>query len=230
MGMLGALAIGGLLGSLLFGGAFNGLNFMDILIFAGLAYFLYRMFVKRKQTRYDYAAANANRPNSNAQNNGFDTDLLFKENASENRRPSAEQVDAEFSSNQRAAIQTPAGFDEADFLQGAKNCYRSLQKAWDQGELAEIRGLTTDKIFSEIQLQMDANDSNQHTEIISLKAELLELHENQGNLEAAVLFHAILKEQPEAPQQEIEEVWHFTKPKGSRQPGWYLDGIQQLEN
>ena len=44
MGMLGGLALGGLLGAMFFGGAFAGLNFMDILVFGGIAYLLYKLF------------------------------------------------------------------------------------------------------------------------------------------------------------------------------------------
>lgn len=47
MGMLGGLALGGLLGSLFFGGAFEGLNLMDMLLFAGIAYLVYRLFAAK---------------------------------------------------------------------------------------------------------------------------------------------------------------------------------------
>jgi predicted lipid-binding transport protein (Tim44 family) len=58
MGLLGGLALGGLLGSLFFGGAFENFNFMDILIFGGIAYLLYKLF-----------AAKAGRPRTSGVNN-----------------------------------------------------------------------------------------------------------------------------------------------------------------
>jgi len=48
MGMLGGLALGGLLGSLFFCGAFENINFMDILVFGGIAFLLYKLFAARK--------------------------------------------------------------------------------------------------------------------------------------------------------------------------------------
>ena len=51
MGMLGGLALGGLLGSLFFGGAFENFNFMDILIFGGIASLLYKMFAAKAKAR-----------------------------------------------------------------------------------------------------------------------------------------------------------------------------------
>jgi predicted lipid-binding transport protein (Tim44 family) len=33
----------------------------------------------------------------------------------------------------------------------------------------------------------------------------------------------------EGETEQVREVWHFTKPVNSKQPKWYLDGIQQLE-
>lgn len=47
MGLLGGLALGGLLGSLFFGGAFENFNFMDILIFGGIAYLLFKLFATK---------------------------------------------------------------------------------------------------------------------------------------------------------------------------------------
>lgn len=238
MGMLGALALGGLLGSLFFGGAFEGFNFMDILVFGGIAYLLYRLFAaKAAQSRPtlaynrndydDYQQTESyrdNGPSYGSSQSGFDTDLMFGKNKPSDSQTDYQQ-DADF-----AAADIPADFNEKDFLAGAEVAFRTLQKAWDERDLAEIRGLTNDKVFAEIQDQLRGSDQVNQTEILKLESELLEVREIGSELEATVLFDTIMRENPSDHPEQVREVWHFTKPKNSRQPKWYLDGIQQLEN
>jgi predicted lipid-binding transport protein (Tim44 family) len=229
MGMLGGLALGGLLGSMFFGGAFENLNMMDMLVFAGIAFLLFRLF-KGRQTQP--VAGNAygrtnhsdsvtpndySTPATGSNSAGFNTDLLFGKNAA------ASGVNSVPVSNQ-----VPADFDQTAFLAGAESAYRYLQSAWDSRDLAAIRGLTTDKVFAEIQDQLRSSNGNNKTEILKLTAELLEVREQGTELEAVVLFDSLMRED-EGETEQVREVWHFTKPVNSKQPKWYLDGIQQLE-
>ena len=233
MGMLGGLALGGLLGSLFFGGAFENFNFMDILVFAGVGYLLYRLFAARSRQQ---PVANAgygqdHQRQADTQNyyretqqpasstSGFDTDVLFKgKSAGGSFQPTA----------QADAASLPAGFDQRAFLAGAQSAYRHLQAAWDNRDLAEIRGLTTDKVFAEIQEQLRASNVSNKTVVVSLNAELLAAREVGSELEAVVLFDALISED-DAAAAPVKEVWHFVKPINSKQTRWYLDGIQQLE-
>ncbi len=232
MGMLGGLALGGLLGSMFFGGAFENLNMMDILVFAGIAFLVFRLFRGRQNqpaagTAYartghtenpapgEYADTTA----PGTKSAGFNTDLLFGKNAP------APAFDQPASAN---AAQVPADFDQTAFLAGAESAFRYLQSAWDSRDLAAIRGLTTDKVFAEIQDQLRASATDNKTEILKLTSELLEVREQGSELEAVVLFESLIRED-EGETQQVREVWHFTKPVNSKQPKWFLDGIQQLE-
>jgi predicted lipid-binding transport protein (Tim44 family) len=242
MGMLGGLALGGLLGSML-GGAFHGINFLDILVFGAIAFLLYKLFAARKagsaqQPAYNRSAdhhyqdaASSHQDHQASQTNpaGFDTDILFKKDknntASSESYAQPAQQDGGFA---KAAM--PKDFDQQAFLNGAKTAFAHLQKAWDDRDLAEIRGLTTDKVFAEIQDQLKASATENRTEILKLEAELLEVREVGSELEAVVLFDSIMREDVNAQAEQVREVWHFIKPKISIQPKWYLDGIQQLED
>lgn len=232
MGMLGGLALGGLLGSLFFGGAFENFNFMDILVLGGIAYLLYRLFAARKagqnqpignaygRSSYQETDAPASyRSGEPASSNpaGFNTDVLF------NKDKNAAPQNAEL-----AVANIPADFDQRAFLAGAESAYRFLQASWDNRDLAAIRGLTTDKVFAEIQDQLRASDAANKTEVLKLNAELLEVREIGTELEAVVLFDSLMRED-DGQTEQVREVWHFTKPISSKQPKWFLDGIQQLE-
>jgi predicted lipid-binding transport protein (Tim44 family) len=230
MGMLGGLALGGLLGSLFFGGAFENFNFMDILVLGGVAFLLYKLFAAKagaaQRPAYNRTAHNEDAPQPVTSNPaGFNTDVLF----TKDKKPLADsQFQPPADSNKPIAM--PDGFDPQAFLSGAKIAFTTLQKAWDDRDLAEIRGLSTDNVFAEIQAQIRASATENHTDILKLDAELLEVREIGSELEAVVLFDAIMREDINGQTEQVREVWHFVKPKISLQPKWLLDGIQQLED
>lgn len=239
MGMLGGLAIGGLLGSMFGGGGFQGINFFDILIFGAIAFFLYKMFAARAGTAqkpvYGRTSDNSYQDSTSSYQpyeqppqqrpSGFDTDILFDKNKKSIDVPDQglQNQDADFNT---AVI--PTGFDTQGFLTGAKIAYKALQKAWDERDLAEIRSLTTDKVFAEIQDQIKASSEENHTDVLKVEAELLEVREIGNEIEAVVLFDTVMREENDAQAGQVREVWHFVKPSNPSQTKWLLDGIQQL--
>lgn len=241
MGLLGGLALGGLLGSLFFGGAFEGMNFMDILVFGGIAYLLFRLFAARSRQGHAQAAGyqrqygdgyqfdrSHNRPREQSNqgfqdDDGFDTDVMFDKNNASIQQDVSQAAETE-------QKHLPAGFDEWDFMNGAENAFRMLQKAWDEKDLTSIRSMTTDQVFADIQQQLNDSTEAHQTDILKLNSELLEVRDFGGEMEAVVLFDCILRENVEAQSAQVREVWHFVKTRNSLQQGWQLDGIQQLED
>lgn len=238
MGMLGGLAIGGMLGALFFGGAFENINFFDILILAGIAFLVYKLFAARRRRAQTHTATaggtgamasarttlggSQHRP-STAGQRSFDTDLLFKGKSSAGAGRQTQQA------NKR-----PAAFDERSFMQGAEQAYRQLQDCWDRGDLSAIRNLTTDAVFNELDSQLRERQGANRTEVLKLRPQLLEVKEQADQWQAAVLYDALLREVDESSgshpdPQWVREVWHFIRAAQSRRPTWYLDGIQQLE-
>ena len=234
MGILGGLAIGGMLGALFFGGAFEGINFFDILIIALIGFLAYKLLFAKRKTQDGMTPATAGggtyqQPDDNDQQQ-YRTSQ--NETSGSNHNPhTAEAYQEAPESNSgldelRGTI--PKDFDQQSFLQGAKSCFERLQKAWDEGDLAELRQFTTDQVFAEIQDQHKAKTSHSQTKVINLKAELLKVEELGSKNEATVLFEALINE--DGAEGHISEIWHFTKSNSSLQPTWYVDGIQQVED
>ena len=241
MGMLGGLALGGLLGALFFGGAFENINFLDILLFAGIAFLLYKLFMARKRSAMrqqtaaspgeaaaaasqgDYHNTAHQQTSATAQDTasprrGFNTDLLFK------NKPGAAGASRSSDYRPSSASERPAGFNESEFITGAKRAYRLLQESWDRGDLTNIRTLTTDAVYREIERQFNERHGENRTEILKLNAELLEVQEAKGQWEVAVLFDARLREIDETSESsrrrphEVQEVWHFVRQADSNKP------------
>jgi len=226
MGMLGGLALGGLLGSMLFGHGFQGINFLDILLFAGIAFLLFKLFAGRKQTGpvatgYGDAGSTSGygyqRQAQGGTPAGFDTDVMFGRGQSASAAPVV-----------NAPVSLPADFDQLAFLNGAKAAYNQMQRAWDSGDLADLRALTTDKVFGELQDQIRARQGSSRTELLKVEASILQVSDSANDRDVAVLFDVMMNEDGEGPNR-VREVWHFTRARNSRTPTWFLDGIQQWE-
>ncbi len=218
MGLLGGLALGGLLGALFFGGAFDGINFMDVLLFGLVAFVIYKFMASRARQQPQPAAAgyrNTQIDEQQPQQADQITDQRYgSSNDSDNDGPSLDSL--------RSAA--PKGFDQNAFIDGAKNCFARLQNSWDEGDLADIRQFTADHVFGEIQDQFHSRTGNSQTEIIDLNAELLSASDLGSKQEAIVLFKAQLRE--DGNDIHVDEVWHFVKANNSA--NWQLEGIQQV--
>jgi predicted lipid-binding transport protein (Tim44 family) len=121
----------------------------------------------------------------------------------------------------------PAGFDAEAFAREAKINFLRLQAANDAGNLDDLREFTSPEVFAELQMQVrERGAQTQHTEVMDLKAEVLECVEEGGRYVASVRFHGLLREEAGSTPADFDEIWHLVKPvQGNR--GWQVAGIQQ---
>jgi predicted lipid-binding transport protein (Tim44 family) len=251
-GMLGGLALGGLLGALFFGGAFEGINFLDILIFAGVAFLLYKLLVARRRPPPAHAGTAPGGLFGAGMGTGgygtsatgpadaeaevrrswdLDTPAMRRKFGTGNSSPGTRLAPAE----QDTDADFAPDFDQPAFLEGAKRAYRMLQEAWDREDLETLRALTTNAVFGELQSQLAERHGDNRTVVLSLEAELLEARQAHDQIEATVLFDAYLREVDTNVDSgdrghQVREVWHFVRRLDTDTPTWYLDGIQQLED
>lgn len=121
----------------------------------------------------------------------------------------------------------PPDFDVAAFVRVAKVQFIRMQAAHDAGNLADIREFTTPEMFAEIKLDIDERGSaTQHTEVINVEAEVLEVVTESSRHIASVRFHGTMREAQGAPVEAFDEVWNLVKPLQGG--GWILAGVQQL--
>ncbi|RMX05797.1 Tim44 domain-containing protein [Corticibacter populi] len=127
----------------------------------------------------------------------------------------------------------PQGFDTNGFLDAAKRNFVSLQKAWDEGDLVALRAMMTDEMLAEIRQQLaerDAHNGGQpnHTEVITLDAQLLGIEELDDVYMASVEFSGMIQENAAAGPAPFREVWNMTKPRNGGS-GWLVAGLQALQ-
>ena len=134
---------------------------------------------------------------------------------------------APLSWNAGQASAIPEGFDTVGFLRHAKTNFIRMQAAWDKADVNDIREFTTPEMFAELKMQLTERGASQnHTDVVSLDAELLGIETTAGEHIASVRFSGTIREAQNASAEPFNEVWVLAKPV-SGQGGWLLAGVQQ---
>ena len=217
--MLGGLLMGGLIGSLLFGGmhSWGGPGFLDILIIGGLLFFLFRFLKARRMATQEAGQAS------------FSTGLDSRE-AWGSTGPGYGSVQGMPVPAASEEVSIPQGFDQEDFMKGAKAVYTRLQNAWDKRDLEDIRYFTSKEVWEEIHRQAQEDPHPGKTEILRVNARLLEVASSNSHTVASVLFDVMMRESKEEDMaNEVREIWHFSKDDKDPKSFWVLEGIQQVE-
>jgi predicted lipid-binding transport protein (Tim44 family) len=214
LGPLAGLAAGGLLASMLFGDGFEGLQIMDILLFAGLIFggiMLFKMMRKRSQPAAAGAYGGANMPYESP------------DNANYREAAGGAQMGGEVS-------ESPAWFDGSSFAEGAKTHFVRLQAAWDKGDFRDIRDYTSPELFAELKRERDKlGEESHYTEVVTLNAQLLETRREGDQLVASVHFTGLVREEEGASANALSEIWHVVHDWDAPQGDWLIAGIQQVD-
>jgi len=199
-GILGGLALGGLLGYLFGGNGILGLVLLALLA-VGVILALRAAARRRHEARPMQLAGMANET--------VTAQALPQASASAAPSP---------------AVSIPAGFDMTGFLRTAKMQFIRLQAANDSGRVEEVRDFTTPQMFEELRADLQPG---QHTDVVALNADLLELAQEKESFWASVRFSGTVREEKDGEPVGFEEVWNLVKPADGSS-GWLLAGIQQM--
>ena len=215
--MLGGLALGGMLGWLMgangLGGLMVGILLAMLVAFAVFA--VIRMVMAKR--------SGEQRP---VQYAGLGSETVAAPPPSQAAGFERAQASTGGSNVRSASI--PDGFDVAGFLRAAKLNYMKLQIANDKGDLEELREFTSPELFEELKRDvLGRGSSSQHTDVLALNADLLEVATEGDKHWASVRFSGTIRESAAGQTEGFEEVWNLAKPvDGSG--GWTLAGIQQM--
>jgi predicted lipid-binding transport protein (Tim44 family) len=122
----------------------------------------------------------------------------------------------------------PATFDSEGFGRIAKMIFIRLQAANDSRNLDDLRGFTTPEMYASIKLDLqDRGEQEQHTDVVRVDAQVLDVAEEDGRQIVSVRFHGLIKEDdPAAEATPFDEVWHLVKPLDDSR-NWAIAGIEQ---
>jgi hypothetical protein len=225
-GILGGLAAGLGIGYLLshFGLGEGASSLITGLLIAMLAGFVIMFVIRRLLPAMSGAAQNANLANPGIQRSNLEQ-LPRQEPAFS---PAANAFGGVSAEPEPFQSTLPPGFDEHAFLENAKQYFVTLQKAWDQGDLASLREFSTPEMFATIQQDLAGRtDASNQTDVVTINARLLGVEIIDAHYNCSVQFSGLIREQQSAPASDFSEIWNLSKPVEGP-GGWVLAGISQL--
>lgn len=220
-GLLGGLLAGGLIAAL-FGGAFEGFQFLDMILIAGLAFVLLRLF------------RNMNQAKALSQQGGLQQQPVAQTaQGSAFRQDSG--ADTAFTASQGGfatpvndvPFKLPADFDLINFLEGARGHYKTLQQAWNKNDLETIQEYVSIELYNELQQQRKELVGQQHTEVMFLDAELVRADSTSALAQVSVKFAGRYRDSHEDVEADINEVWHLERQLSQANAPWLIVGIEQ---
>lgn len=218
-GLLGGLLAGGLLAAF-FGGAFEGIQFLDILIIGLIAYFGFKFL------RGMLAAKAGSMNQGPAYNNGPRMDSQFRQ-ADSSPFGNANQK-AGFGGAAQSSVphNYPPGFDQAAFVNGSREHYRIVQGAWNHNELDTIREYVSPALFEELKAERAQLQGEQHTDIMFIDAEIVRADYDASRAQLSLQFKGRYRDVVEGVEEDITDIWHLERDLTQQNAPWLIVGIQ----
>lgn len=229
LGPLAGLAAGGFLAWMIFGEGFEGIQFFDILLVAlllmGLMMFLRARQRQQQELAYQQGAQPQTRqttqPVYERSNNAPSTAKSHTE------EPLVPVIGSGLTEAAQHGVDAPAWFDEAGFVEGAKQHFIAIQAAWDRGDAAEIESYCTPELFAELQdLMQQVQAGENHTVVDTLYTQVLDQSLEGEYFVVSLGFSGFIQEDRNQAAHAFNEVWHIRRlAKG--EGDWQIAGIQQ---
>ncbi len=210
LGPLAGLAAGGLLASMFMGDGFEGIQFMDILIFGLIAFLLFRFLAARRRQQQPAMAGHAPMQRDMPQQ---PSTSIFGGSAA----PAAAAP----------VINAPAWFNEQSFAAAAREHFLSLQQHWDANEMDKISEFVTPQLLGFLkQERAEIGDAYQSTYIDDLQIQLDGVDDDAEKTTATLTFTGTAKTSRFDQGEPFSESWRMERAQGENQP-WLVAGIRQ---
>ncbi|MEZ7198175.1 Tim44 domain-containing protein [Pseudodesulfovibrio karagichevae] len=218
---------------------------LNILLLVLIAYFLVRMFRRRSGGGDDKTRPGSwSKPDYPAKPGEEDPSAPGPDDAAKPvERPRAQPLDRHEAARRtwdmlssegtdRPSPTTPTGataradgFDEAEFLEGAKVLFSRFQQARDKDDLDALRDFLSDEVYSDAV----AAGERPRTEVMLVSALLTELNSTNGRTVASVHYDAQLRVGEEGRPVQLRTVWEFGR--DDTVPGglWVLEKINSID-
>jgi predicted lipid-binding transport protein (Tim44 family) len=242
MGMMGGLLAGGLLASLFMGDGFEGIQLMDILLMALVAFGLMKLFsfyMRQKQGQTPSAYTSEYQQDNYRPTETSDSSAYQREARPETPAYHPNADGSIFGSDLEGGMgqgvsddahhltEAPTWFNAEEFVEGAKGHFASLQKAWDDADLAEMESYCSPELFAALQQEMAGMQAgDNHTVIDTLNAELADMAIDGDYFIASIRFTGFIQEDATEGAHAFNEIWHIRR-LANDEGTWQVAGIQQ---
>jgi predicted lipid-binding transport protein (Tim44 family) len=230
-GLAGAGGFGGMGGGL--GG--SGFGMFEILLIAGIGYFLYRKFRSPAAAATGYGTMQYQNPNSQP-DTSYQSGYGYRapESATLQETPSGNEVDY------RSLTMMDRSFDPSQFLKTAQDTFFKVQGAWNKQDTVTLNRLCGTELMQSWQEELSrlraGGQQNRMENIALSSSEITEAWTESGQdfitvrLKANLLDYTVDKSGAvvsgsDAEPIQFEEYWTFSRPVGPN--AWKLTAVQQ---
>lgn len=198
-GLMGGLLAGGLFAYLLGNGAFEGLQFMDILLFGLIGFVLFKLFAGQRRQ----AAGPAGQ--------------YFQ------GREQAPLAGTGQSSVSDIPMDLPNGMDVSGFTSRALEHFKLVHEAWDKGNMDLVAEYLAPELLQELTEQRRSQNASMKHEVLDLTAEIVRSEPSREGHILSVLFRGRMIDVLENEEMGVFDVWHLQQ----RDNGpWLIIGIE----
>jgi len=196
------------------GDGFEGLQIMDFLIVALIAFLVFRFIAARRRQQQPQMAAPGHAP-------------FQREAHGQPAQPSIFGGSAAPAAAAAPVINAPAWFNEQSFLAAAQSHFQSLQQHWDANEMDKIAEFVTPQMLEFLKRERaDLGDGFQATYIDNLEVQLDGVDDRADRTDATLTFRGVSKTSRFDQGEAFSESWHMVRAQGENQP-WLVAGIRQ---
>ncbi|WP_435606966.1 Tim44 domain-containing protein [Pseudomonas knackmussii] len=208
LGPLAGIAAGGLLASMFMGDGFQGMQLLDMLLIALVAFIAFRFIAARRRQHAQPAMAG----HAPMQREMPAQPSVFGGSAQPAARP---------------VINAPAWFDEKRFVGAAREHFLALQQHWDANEMDKIAEFVSPQMLQWLkQERAELGDGYQSTYIDNLQVQLEGVDDQADKTIATLTFSGVSKTSRFDQGETFSESWRMERAQGQDQP-WLLAGIRQ---
>lgn len=209
----------------------SGGSVLNILLLGVIAYFLVRMFRRRMGGGNGKSGSDKT---SEKRSEGNEKGRVIRPM---DRHEAARQMWGHLSSDSQGTAQeavTPTmrvdGFNENEFLEGAKLFFARFQQASDSRDFDELKVFLSDEVYTDAVLRAQDNPAHVRTEIMLLNARLMELNPGDGMTAATVFYDAQVRKGISGDQPvHMRAVWEFSRDDSVENGLWKLEKINKVD-
>ena len=221
-GLMGGLLAGGLLAAF-FGGAFEGIQFMDILIMGLIAFVIFKLMRSMLGAKQGSMNQHRQQPAFGGSASKFEQPNMHN---FEQPQAGANQGGFGFGAQTDVPHRYPEGFDQTAFINGSREHYRILQGAWNHNQLETIEEYVSPSLFADLKAERAKLEGEQHTDVMYVDAEIVRADCDANKAQLSLQFSGRYRDSAEGIEENIEDIWHLERDLTVPNAPWLIVGIQ----
>ncbi|BBN82135.1 preprotein translocase subunit Tim44 [Pseudoalteromonas sp. A25] len=217
-GVLGGLLAGGLIAAML-GDDFEGFQLLEMVLLALAAFVIFKLIkgmMQKRQQPHMAGGPQMGSPAMGAQPQ-FEQPQQFQTQS---------VTTGGFGQQDSVPFNLPKDFDVNGFLQGARQHYHTLQKAWNNKDFATMAEYLSPELVEEFKRERE-NQGDVATEVMFVDAQLVRADTKPDVWEVSILFKGKYRDLGDKQEEAIHEIWHLERQTQGNAP-WLIVGVEDL--